>query len=50
MQDPTPYNHNSLVATLQAAFGPRCTFNGQPVGDTCIPPWIKPMSPLFGLR
>jgi hypothetical protein len=32
LQDPTPYNHHSLAATLQEAFGLGCTFNGQPVG------------------
>jgi phosphatidylinositol-3-phosphatase len=50
-QDPTPYNHHSLVATLQAAFGLGCTFNGQPVGDTCdTAAGVKPMAPLFGLN
>jgi phosphatidylinositol-3-phosphatase len=46
MQDPTPYNHYSLVATLQAAFGLGCQMNGTPVGVTCE---VTPMRPLFGL-
>jgi hypothetical protein len=51
LQDPTPYNHHSLVATMQAAFGLGCTFKGQPVGDTCdIQAGVMPMAPLFGLR
>jgi hypothetical protein len=51
LQDPTPYNHHSLVATMQAAFGLGCTVNGQPVGDTCdIQAGVMPMAPLFGLR
>jgi hypothetical protein len=51
LQDATPYNHHSLVATLQAAFGLGCTFEGQPVGDTCdTAAGVKPMAPLFGLN
>ncbi|MBV9168745.1 MAG: phosphoesterase [Chloroflexi bacterium] len=51
MRDPTPYNHHSLVATLQVAFGLGCRFNGQPVGDTCDrQSGVKPMRPLFGLE
>ncbi len=51
LRDPTPYNHHSLVATLQAAFGLGCTFQGQPVGDTCdTQAGVRPMAPLFGLR
>jgi hypothetical protein len=51
LQDPTPYNHHSLVATLQEAFGLGCTFNGQPVIDTCDRQFgVQPMDPLFGLR
>lgn len=51
LQDPTPYNHHSLVATLHAPFGLDCTFNGQPAGDTCDSrAGVKPLAPLFGLR
>jgi hypothetical protein len=51
LQDPTPYNHHSLVATLQEAFGLGCTFNGQPVGDTCDRQFgVQPMAPLFDLH
>jgi hypothetical protein len=51
LQDPTPYNHHSLVATIQEAFGLDCTFYGQPVGDTCDRQFgVQPMDPLFGLR
>jgi hypothetical protein len=51
LQDPTPYNHHSLVASLQAAFGLGCQFAGQPVGDTCdTAAGVKPMGPLFGLH
>ncbi|HLZ69945.1 MAG TPA: hypothetical protein VKV26_08575 [Dehalococcoidia bacterium] len=35
LQDPNPYNHDALVATLQAAFGLGCEFNGAPLGFTC---------------
>jgi hypothetical protein len=51
LEDPTPYNHYSLVATLQAAFGLGCQFNGTPVGLTCdTANGVQPMAPLFGLR
>ena len=51
LQDATAYNHHSLVATLQEAFGLGCTFNDQPVGDTCDrQSGVQPMEPLFGLR
>jgi hypothetical protein len=51
LRDATPYNHHSLVATLQEAFGLGCTFNGQPVGDTCDRQFgVQPMDPLFGLK
>jgi hypothetical protein len=51
LEDPTPYNHHSLVATLQAAFGLGCTFAGQPVGATCdAATGVKPMAPLFDLH
>jgi hypothetical protein len=39
--DPTPYNHYSLLATLQQAFGLGC------LRATCGNPLIKPMVPLF---
>jgi hypothetical protein len=39
------------VATLQAAFGLGCQFNGTPVGLTCdTANGVRPMAPLFGLR
>jgi phosphatidylinositol-3-phosphatase len=51
LQDPTPYNHYSLVATLQAAFGRGCQFNGTPVGLTGdTGNGVRPMAMLFGLR
>lgn len=51
LQDATPYNHHSLVATIQAAFGLGCTFNGAPVGDTCdTAHGVKPLALLFNLR
>ena len=51
IQDPTPHNHYSLVATFQAAFGLGCTFDGTPVGFTCdTTNGVKPMAPLFELR
>ena len=44
-------DYTTLVATLQAAFGLGCTFDGQPVGDTCDRQFgVQPMAPLFGLR
>jgi hypothetical protein len=51
LQDATPYNHYSLVATLQAAFGLGCQFNGTPVGFTCDSAnGDVPMAPLFSLH
>lgn len=51
VQDATPFNHHSLVATIQEAFGLGCTFNGQPVGDTCDRQFgVQPMDELFGLK
>jgi hypothetical protein len=51
MQDSTPYNHYSFVATLQAAFGLGCQFNGAPIGFTCdTANGVVPMKPLFGLK
>src|SRR6185437_341264 len=51
MQDATPYNHYSLVATIQAAFGLGCRFDGTAVGFTCDSAnGVKPMAPLFDLR
>jgi len=51
IRDDTPYNHHSLVATLQAALGLGCTFDGQPVGDTCDrQAGVQPMARLFDLR
>jgi hypothetical protein len=51
MADPTNYNHHSLVATIQTAFGLGCMFNGQPVGDTCdTQAGVVPMKPLFNLQ
>ncbi len=51
LKDATPYNPHWLVASLQAAFGLGCTFNGQQVGDTCdAQAGVKPMAPLFGLH
>ena len=50
-QDPAPYNHYSLVATIQAAFGLGCQFQGQPVGLTCdTAHGVQPMAPLFQLQ
>jgi hypothetical protein len=50
-QDPTPYNHYSLVATLQSAFGLGCKFDGTPVGFTCdAANGVKAMAPLFDLH
>jgi phosphatidylinositol-3-phosphatase len=51
LRDSTPFNHYSLVATLQAAFGLGCQFNGSPVGFTCdTANGVQPMSILFGLK
>jgi hypothetical protein len=51
LSDATPFNHYSLVATLQAAFNLGCTFNGTPVGFTCdTANGVQPMSILFGLH
>jgi hypothetical protein len=49
LQDATPYNHYSLVASIQTAFGLGCQFNGTPIGFTCDTSQVKPMSLLFGL-
>jgi hypothetical protein len=51
LQDSTPFNHYSLVATLQSAFGLGCQFNGAPIGFTCdAANGVQPMSKLFGLN
>ncbi len=42
-QDPTPYNHYSLTATVEAAFGLPC------VEFTCDTANVKPMAPLFAI-
>lgn len=41
LQDPTPYNHYSLLQTIQDAFGLGCLQN------TCDTANVKPMTPLF---
>ncbi len=43
LQDPTPYNHYSLTATIEAAFGLPCT------QFTCDTANVKPMTPLFAI-
>jgi hypothetical protein len=49
-QDATPYNHVSLLATMQTAFGLGCRLNGAPIGRTCdTAAGVQPMRPLFGL-
>jgi hypothetical protein len=51
MRDPALYNHYSLVATIQEAFGLGCRLNGTPVGFTCDSDnGVKLMTPLFDLR
>jgi hypothetical protein len=41
VQDPTPYNHYSLVATIEKAFGLGC------LQFACDTANVKPMEPLF---
>jgi len=41
LQDPTPYNHYSLLLTVEDAFGLGCLQN------TCDSANVKPMTPLF---
>ncbi|MGA7671329.1 MAG: alkaline phosphatase family protein [Nitrolancea sp.] len=43
LQDPTPYNHYSLLQTEQYAFGLGCLRN------TCDTANVKPMTPLFAV-
>ncbi len=43
LEDPTPYNHYSLVATIEQAFGLRC------IQNTCDSANVKPMDALFGI-
>jgi hypothetical protein len=51
LRDATPFNHYSLVATLQSAFNLGCTFNGTPIGFTCdTANGVQPMSLLFGFN
>jgi phospholipase C len=51
IKDATAYNHHSLVASIQKAFGLGCQFNDEPVGDTCDRQFgVQPMDPLFGLK
>jgi len=42
--DATPYNHYSLLQTIQKSFGLGCLQN------TCLTDQVKPMTPLFALR
>ena len=42
LQDPTPYNHYSLLQTIQRAFHLGCLQN------TCDTANVTPMAPLFG--
>jgi hypothetical protein len=50
IRDDTPYNHYSLTASLQQAFGLACHIRGVPVGRTCdTAAGVKPMARLFGL-
>jgi hypothetical protein len=44
LQDPTPYNHFSLLRSLQAAFGLGC------LEQTCDTANIVPMTPLFQVK
>jgi len=44
LQDPTPYNHYSLLQSLQRAFGLGC------LEQTCDTQNIVPMTPLFQVR
>lgn len=51
VQDATPFNHYSLVATIQAAFGLGCEFNGTPIGHSCdTANGVVPLRTLFDLR
>ena len=52
LQDATPYNHISLVASIQTVFGLGCRVNGVPVGRTCetTSAGSQPMRALFGLN
>lgn len=44
IQDPTPYNHYSLLASVEKAFGLGC------LQATCDTAAVKPMDPLFGIH
>src|SRR5262249_48011579 len=42
LADPTPYNHYSLLSTIQHALGLRC------LAHSCDARHVAPMAPLFG--
>jgi hypothetical protein len=44
LQDPTPYNHFSLLQTFQRAFGLGC------LEFTCDTTNVTPMAPLFAVK